>query len=859
MIPRATYRLQFHKGFTFADAAPLAPYLSKLGVSHVYSSPIATARAGSTHGYDVVDPSRINPELGGEEGFRALAGALREHGLGIILDIVPNHVAVGGSDNDWWLDVLENGQASRYARFFDIDWVPADPALRAKVLAPFLGAPYAEVVASGELRLDYEAGKERLSVLAYGTHRFPIRPDDYASLLREVGAERLDARTAAALKSRYDPRTEEGRPRLHDLLERQHYRLAWWRVAGDEINWRRFFEITELAGVRVEDDAVFEAIHELPLRLYAEGLIDGVRVDHVDGLADPTRYCRRLRTALEEAGRRRPPEASPGPAYLVVEKILAEGERLPRDWQTDGTSGYDYMNEASALLHDPAGRAPLAAYWHEISGRPGAFEPEEHAARLEILSRSFSGQLEAAVTAFHAVARSDLATRDISAGGLRRALTTLLSVFPVYRTYGTGDSAPPTDAPLRERAVAKATALAGPGEQKLIEQVAAWLAGEGPGDLALRREAVRRFQQLSAPVSAKAVEDTAFYRYGRLLSRTDVGFDPGRFAASPDHFARASAERLETFPNALLATATHDHKRGEDVRARLAVLSEIPDHWTRQARSWNERNGRHGIDPGDAYQLYQTLVGAWPLELSPEDGAGVAEFAERVIEWQRKALREAKLRSSWTAPDEIYEAACEAFVRRLLAPGTEFLRELAAFVDEIGPAGAANGLVQAVLRCTVPGVPDTYQGTEYWDFSLVDPDNRRPVEFDARIAALDTPEASLLATWRSGAIKQRAIARALQLRKDHPALFAYGSFEQVRVSGRRAGNLFVFRRRHEHSELVAAVALHCADALLGAEAPAIRASWWGHTMVELGRGGEEALPPSMLLGEFPFAMKLIRS
>ena len=856
MIPRATYRIQFHKGFTFADALPLAPYLAKLGVSHLYSSPIATARSGSTHGYDVVDPGRINPELGGEEGFRALAAALREHGLGIILDIVPNHVAVGGSDNRWWLDVLENGRESAFARFFDIDWEPGDPALRNKLLAPFLGAPYAEVLASGDLRLDFEPEQGRLSVLAYGTHRFPIRRDDYAGLLAEVGAERLDQEAADALLALYDGRSAEGRATLHLLLERQHYRLAWWRVAGDEINWRRFFEIIELAGIRVEDDAVFGAMHALPLRLYAEGLIDGVRVDHVDGLADPTSYCRRLRAELEQAGTRRPEGAPLGPAYLVVEKILAGGERLPREWQTDGTSGYDYMEQSSLLLHDSGGEAALAAYWHELSGRPAGFEEEERSARSEILSRSFSGQLEATVAAFHRLARSELQTRDISAGALRRALTALLSVFPAYRSYGTGDASLPTDAPLIERAVARARSLAGPGEEELIEQVGRWLLGEGPGALQARRDAVRRFQQLSAPVSAKAVEDTAFYRYARLLSRTDVGFNPETFAAGPDRFAEASAERLQTFPHALLATATHDHKRGEDVRARLAVLSEIPERWISQARRWAERCDTR-MDPADAYAFYQMVVGAWPLDLGFAHEAGLGDFAQRLVDWQRKSLREAKLRSSWTAPDLAYEAACEETIRRLMAPGATnpFLAEAAAFAELIGAAGAVNGIAQAVLRSTVPGVPDCYQGTEFWDFSLVDPDNRRPVDFASRIRALDEKEmGASLADWRTGAVKQAAIAAALHSRRSHPALFAQGSFEPVRADGRRARNLFAFERRHQGLRLLVAVPLHCAEPLLGASEPRIAAGWWADTRL-LPESGQP-IAVADILADAPFALKL---
>ncbi len=797
MIPHATYRLQFHKGFTFADAAPLAPYLARLGISHVYASPIGVARAGSAHGYDQVDPTRINPELGGEAGFLALVAELKAEGLGVILDIVPNHMAVGQADNRWWLDVLEHGPDSLYAQLFDIDWAPSDPALKGKVLAPFLGAPYAEALAAGDLRLKRDPATGKLLAWAYDAHCFPIRPEDQQAVA--PGEE---------TSARFDGRNPQGRARLHDLLERQHYRLAWWKTAGDEINWRRFFDISELAGVRIERSEVFDLIHALPLRLYADGLIDGVRVDHVDGLADPAAYCRRLRNALAEAEGRRPAGAPTGPAYFVVEKILGQGERLSPDWLTDGTTGYDYMNESAALLHDAAGEPKLTRLWTDVSGRSAVFEDEERQARLETLRRAFSGQLEAAVHAFHQVARSDVATRDLTAGMLRRGLTVLLSVFPVYRTYGTGEGAPVTDEPVLQHALARAQAFVAPGEGPILERIAAWLAGDGPtcegsGGMELKREAVRRFQQLSAPVSAKAVEDTAFYRYGRLLSRDDVGSDPARLAGSVEHMHAANAERAASFPHAMLATATHDHKRGEDVRARLAVLSEIPERWGAAVRRWSELNAgiAAAVDPLDTYPLYQTLVGAWPLDLDPADGDGLAAFGERVGGWWRKALREAKLNSSWAAPDEAYEDACLAFLKDavdpLASPG--FLADLVGFVEEIAPAGAVNGLVQALLRCTAPGIPDLYQGTEGWDFSLVDPDNRRPVDYVGRRTSLESPTAwpELLSDWRDGWVKQRVIATALSLRRRWPEVFAEGAYRPIEVQGRTPVKMIAFLRQAE--------------------------------------------------------------
>ena len=842
MIPRATYRIQFHHAFRFDAAVPLAPYLADLGISHLYASPIATARAGSNHGYDVVDPRHINPELGGEAGFRTLAAALRAHGIGIVLDIVPNHMAVGGNDNAWWLDVLQHGPDSAFAGHFDIDWTPADPALHGRLLAPFLGLPYADALAQGAVRLD-RAADGTVHVLAHDTHRFPLRHDD---------AARLAADTDPA--ARHDGRTAEGFARLHALLERQHYRLAHWRTAGDAINWRRFFDITELAGLRIEDPRVFDAVHALPLRLYAEGLIDGVRVDHVDGLADPAGYGRRLRAAFDAAAAHRPADAAAGTAWIVVEKILAAGERLDPAWATDGTSGYDFMNDVSAFQHDPAGAAPLAAHWHALSGRPADFAAEERAARAETLTRSFAGQHDAAVAAFHRWTQDDLATRDITSGMLRRAMTALLIELPCYRSYGAHAAAPLPHDPLFAAALVRARVATPPGEAAVLDLLADALTGRAGCDAPLRRDAVRRFEQLSAPLSAKSVEDTAFYRHARLLSRTDVGFDPACFALDAAGFAARVAERTRTHPHAMLATATHDHKRGEDVRARLAVLSELPDRWITLSAGWQDRYGDPAIDPADGYAIFQTLVGACPV---PFPDNALSALAERVADWQRKALREAKLRSSWVEPDTAYEDACTHFIARLLADRDGFVRELCTFVTAIAPAAALNGIVQAVLRCTLPGVPDCYQGTEFWDWSLVDPDNRRPVDYAARMAGLvTTPEPhAALDNWQDGRIKQQAIATALRLRRAHPALFAAGSFDPLAVSGPHAGHLFAFLRRHEGQAMLVAVPRLIAAGLDGATRPVVPDAWWGDGRIQLPSGKTPSIAET--LGGLPFAIRLL--
>ena len=631
-------------------------------------------------------------------------------------------------------------------------------------------------------------------------------------------------------------------------MERQAYRLAHWRTANDEINWRRFFDITELAGVRVERDEVFELIHALPLRLYREGLIDGVRVDHVDGLADPAAYCVKLRGALAAAQGDRPSTAEPGPAYFVVEKILAPDEPLSLDWRTDGTTGYDYMNLSAAVLHASSGAEALRNAAAEISGRPATFDVEERAARLEILNQSFVAQLDAVVLAFHALACATVETRDLTAGSLRRGLVALLSVFPVYRTYGVGDGAPASDAPIRHRAAATAKPHLGIGDAPALDHIMAWLEGVGPGPLDLKQDAVRRFQQLSAPVSAKAVEDTAFYRHAPLLSRNDVGFDAARLSLPLDAFHSANRERAQTFPHALLTTATHDHKRGEDVRARLAVLSEIPDRWIALAKAWIGRAEAAAptIDRGDAYQLFQTLVGAWPMTLAPNDAKGLAGFETRVAGWQEKALREAKLRSSWAAPNAEYEAKARAYLGATLDPShpAGLTKEIAAFVAEIAGAGAANGLVQTLLRCTVPGVPDTYQGTEFWDLSLVDPDNRRPVDFAARQAGLSAsaPIADLAQAWRDGRLKQRVLTTALQARRALPALFLEGDYQPLTVVGARKDHVLAFARHAGEAWAIVAAAVRCADGVVGRGDTIVpSADWWGDTAVEWPpswRGGD---------------------
>ncbi len=879
----ATARLQFHKDFTMDAAAALVPYYASLGISHLYASPLLTSRPGSTHGYDIVDHNRVDPELGGEDALRRLVARLREHDMGLVLDIVPNHMGVGGADNAWWLDLLEWGRASPYAEYFDIDWDPPDSSLRGRMLAPFLGAPYGQCLADGQLTLQFDPQDGRLFV-GYYTHRFPINPRDYPSVLLTEGgpleeparafgelstsnreaARREAAQAREALRSpdyaqaiaeclrAYDPATEPGRDKLHRLLERQSFRLSWWRAATDEINWRRFFDVNGLAGVRAEVPAVFDDTHRTILRLYAEGLIDALRIDHVDGLADPHGYCRKLRRQLDAAEKLRPPELRGQRAGLWIEKILAPQESLIAAWLTDGTTGYDYMNEVSGVLHDAAGEEPLTALWTGLTGRSASFEVEEMAARRQILRESLSSELFATANAVHRIARRDLATRDYTLTAVRRTLTEILVHFHVYRIYAGLGGMSDTDRREMDWAMAGARRTVRATDRQLLEMIGGWLSGEGIRQVpagSRRQERLRamvKFQQLSAPTAAKSVEDTAFYRYGRLISRNEVGTGPAQFAISPAAYHAAMRERQKRVPGALLATATHDHKRGEDTRARLAVISELPGEWEAALTRWIRLNaplkkdvGGPAPDACDEVMLYESLVGAWPLGLSADDAEGVAALAERLAAWQEKALREAKRHTGWAVPNEAYEAACRDFLHQILAPdrSARVLQEVADFVERIASAGAINGLSQALLRITSPGVPDLYQGTEYWDFSLVDPDNRRPVDFPAREASLAAGEApaALLPHWKDGRVKQAVVARALRYRAASGALLTQGSYTPLKAEGPLADHVLAFARIHEGRACIAVVT-RLPAALAGAAAmPLVDPAAWSATFLTIPR------------------------
>ena len=868
--PRATVRLQFHRDFTLDDARVSVPYYAALGISHVYASPLLAARAGSGHGYDVVDPTRINPELGGLHALRDLVTALRAHGMGLILDIVPNHMAAS-VQNPWWREVLEWGRDSRHATTFDIHWETPDPELHGRVLLPVLERPLDTVLSAGDIALRHERDDGRLDV-AVGAQRFPLAASAYAQVLGTSGLTALAREFAAAspgpqferalaalrecaqtptgreaidhVLARYSPASAAGREHLEKLLARQPYLLAPWTQAWERINWRRFFDINDLVAIRPDRQEVFDAVHALVLDLYAQGLVDGLRIDHIDGLLDPRGYCRRLRERLAALEGQRPDEAPRGPAYLIVEKILAPGEALRADWPVDGTTGYEFMDQASAVLHDPAGAVPLARLWEEVAGAHDYAELAL-AARRQMTLQNFSADLDATVRALQAMAAAT--GEAIDAADLHSALVELIVHFPVYRTYARPGNVDPRDALVLASAARAAECNMADSNRSTIALLQRWLSGDTPAGASDEAAlAIGRFQALTPPIAAKAIEDTTFYRYGRLLSRNEVGAEPDHFALSVEAFHGACERRQRDTPHTLLATATHDHKRGEDVRARLAVLSEMPGTWSEQVRHWRRLdakrlvtiNGVRAPDPADQLMLYQAIVGSWPPWMGATDEDAIRSFTERICQWQRKALREAKRRSSWSHPDDAYEGACADFLRAGMS-SREFLDAVSSFVALIAPAGALNGLSQTLLRLATPGVPDMYQGTEFWDFSLVDPDTRRPVDGFARERALQHPEsiAALLAGWTDGHLKQQLIARVLRTRRQHPGLFRDGGYRPLLLRGRHAVHAIAFQREYG-AQVAVVVVPRLPWPLLGAEtrAPHIAAHCWQDTALDVPPG-----------------------
>jgi (1->4)-alpha-D-glucan 1-alpha-D-glucosylmutase len=904
IVPRATYRLQFHKDFGFDQARAIVPYLAALGVSHLYASPLTMARSGSTHGYDVIDFNRLNPELGDEAAFEALIAELHAHDMGLLLDFVPNHMGVG-SDNPWWLDVLEWGPLSPFATFFDIDWEASARGVRGKVTLPVLGDQYGKVLEAGELRLQFDAALGTFHI-AYHPERFPAAVRRYPQLLRSTanlldrsggplfeladrfaalfaedagpaqwGVRRQEAFTlkSALAEAARDPAVraaldaavaaQNGTPglpesfqALHELLEDQAYRLAYWRVASSEINYRRFFDINQLAGLRVEQGEVFEATHRLLLRLIGEGKVQGVRLDHIDGLYDPRGYCQRLLSRAADVlaegadGAGHEIDARHGrPIYLVVENILARHESLREDLPVAGTTGYEFMNLLTGLFVDPAAKRSLTATYHRFIDREFEFDQVVLAAKQQILRYYLNSELHVLGHEFYRLAQQSWLTRDFTLTGLREALADIITRFPVYRTYITEDGARPEDRRDLDWAVSRARRETALVDHTVFDFLHAALSTDLVGTRGYERAEVigtaMHFQQLTGPVMAKSLEDTAFYRYHRLVSLNEVGGEPDHFGVSPSAFHHLLQQQQRRHPFSMLASATHDHKRGEDVRARINALSELPLEWRRQVGRWARLNRlkRRELDrervPGrnDEYLLYQTLVGAWPLELDTADHPALAAFTERIVGYMLKATREAKVRSSWAAPDLDYEAGLERFVRRILDPqeGRAFLSDLLAFQPRIAVIGALNGLAQILLKLTAPGVPDTFQGCELWDLSLVDPDNRRPVDFERRRQSLQqgADPVALLASWRDGRIKQHIIARTLALRRRQPDLFASGSYEPLEIMGSLSDRVVAFARRNGEESMIVVVPRLVAALLQDRDQPCPAPDAWGDTRVTL--------------------------
>jgi (1->4)-alpha-D-glucan 1-alpha-D-glucosylmutase len=909
-IPTATYRLQFNATFTFRDARAIVDYLQALGISDCYASSYLKAVPGSLHGYDVADPTRLNPEIGTDDEYWAFIGELQARGMGHVIDVVPNHMGIAKSANPWWLDVLENGPSSRFARFFDIEWAPVKDELADKVEIPTLGDQYGAVLERQELKLTYRDGS---FVVCYYDDWVPIAPDTIGRILSPgldqwtasgaadvadadelrliiTGAEHLPPRTTrdpeqiaararekevvkrrlAALVERsaqvreYIDRTLErmngvaGQPRSFDaldaLLNAQSYRLAHWRVASEEINYRRFFDVNQLAAVRMEDPAVFDEVHRFVFELVGRGAATGLRIDHVDGLFAPGDYLKRLQMRAAEVLHLDP--ASDRPLFLVVEKILGADEPLP-DWEVHGTTGYEFAALVNGLFVDAQHERALdAIYARFLNQRREELSFDELAYRSKklVMHATMSGDINSLGHQLNRFSERNRHFRDFTLYNLISTIKEVIACFPVYRTYVTdSDSVSEHDQRYIAQAIRWARRRA-PGttplvfdfvEQLLLKKIRVYT----PDECEQRAKFIGKFQQITSPVAAKGIEDTALYVYNRLLSLNEVGSDPTRFGVSPDAAHRWFAERQRKWPCALSATSTHDTKRGEDVRARLDVLSEIPGEWKEAVTRWRALNRRFKVQLNDAavpdhneeYFIYQTLVGAWPF-----DEGNKPPFADRLKEYLTKALREAKVNTSWLSPDEQYEAAVLKFVDAILDPRRPFLAAFRPFQARVAEIGIYNSLAQLVLKTTAPGVPDFYQGTELWDLSLVDPDNRRPVDYERRRRLLEPLTAAngdvaatardLLAERRCGRVKLFTMVRALQARAGHDALFATGGYVPLTTSGAHAACVFAFARSNEHG-----VALTCVPRLIAglvgdSGRPPLGRETWDDTIVQLPAG-----------------------
>ncbi len=905
-IPVSTYRLQLNKDFTFVQATGIVPYLSNIGISHCYVSPCLKARPGSMHGYDIVDHSSFNPEIGTEEEFNLFVAALHRHGMGLIMDIVPNHMGIMGSDNSWWLDVLENGQASIYAEFFDIDWHPLKEELHGKVLVPVLNDHYGVVLENGDLKLNFNQERGEFGI-SFHEHRFPLDPKEYPRILQRCDAganaiksangenwgpspdvlelqslitsfghlplqqeatgeriaernrdKEIHKRRLSELAARSpeiancinyaiqsingDSANPSSFEELHEIIKAQAFRLANWRVASDDINYRRFFDINDLAGIRVEKKEVFDASHRLVLRLIAEGKVDGLRLDHPDGLYNPVQYFERLRTGIAEAVKSISAETKTQTSaeisaktndestlrWVLIEKILTGSERLPPEWAVDGTTGYDFSNLVNGLFVESSAVMRMERIYRNFIANEIDFEELAYTSRKLIIRVALVSELNVLANMLTRIALSRRRTCDFTTNSLRDALTEIVASFPVYRTYVSEAGLSEYDARYIQKAVDTAKWRSPAADTSIFDFIGDVILtriaeGQNPTYRSSVIDFAMKFQQFTSPVMAKGIEDTAFYRYNRLVSLNDVGSDLHRFGVPVSEFHAANRGRVSSWPHAMLATSTHDSKRSEDVRARINVLSELSALWRLRVRDWRRINrslrrslsGRPAPRPNDEYLVYQTLVGAWPLALdenSPRED--FKAFSHRIEAYMLKAIREAKSNTSWINRSVDYEDAVTSFVKALIEPGPKnrFLANFFPFQRQVARFGMWNSLSQTLLKLTCPGVPDIYQGNEIWDFSLVDPDNRRPVDYECRQRAFETlpqPGASnsevlrrLLETPEDGRIKLHLTSRTLCFRRQHADLFREGEYLVLGVAGPKADKVLAFARKYKDATAV---------------------------------------------------------